>query len=298
MHRIDHTTADPNMHGAGKSGFTPGNPTTPTPSTRLTPDWCNDIQENIGVAIEGAGIALVKGDGTQLYDAIQALIAAAIGGLSVKQKSLIATAQTFAPGVADADPVRWDAGNTRWAKALADGTANDQGLGIADVTNAEVTLYGETRAGLMSGLTPGARYWLAAAGGLSSAASPADMVKIGVAKSATVLWIDIDAQPPVVVSTLTDAATIAWDPATQATATVTLSASRTLGAPSTVIEGDYYTLVIVHGAAATVLAYNAAYKGVAGVTLSAGNGAVDHLTFRGGPGGVMYLAGWRLGVGA
>ncbi len=138
-----------------------------------------------------AGLTPNPADLTQLAQAIQALIAAAIGGLSVKQKSVIATAQTFAPGVANGDPVRWDAVNTRWAKAQADGTTNDLGLGIADITNAEVVLYGETRAGLVAGLTPGAAYYLSATGTLVTNPA-ADAVKVGVAKSATALYVDFD----------------------------------------------------------------------------------------------------------
>lgn len=76
MHRIDHATAVANMHGAGKPGFGGGNPTTGTPATRFTPDWANDVQENIVRVIEAAGIALIKGNGDQLHQAIAALIAA------------------------------------------------------------------------------------------------------------------------------------------------------------------------------------------------------------------------------
>ena len=82
MHRIDHATAVANMHGAGKPGFGGGNPTTGTPATRFTPDWCNDIQENVARVIEGAGGTLEKGSGDQLYEAIIAMIAAsAVSGL-------------------------------------------------------------------------------------------------------------------------------------------------------------------------------------------------------------------------
>ncbi|HEY2605034.1 MAG TPA: phage tail protein [Paraburkholderia sp.] len=39
----------------------------------MTPDWANDVQENIARAIEGAGITLAKGDGDQLLEAIKLL---------------------------------------------------------------------------------------------------------------------------------------------------------------------------------------------------------------------------------
>jgi hypothetical protein len=144
--------------------------------------------------VTGGGIAWDELDDTQLTDAIQAMIAAGIGAINLKQKTIVASEQTFAVGVADGDPVRWNAGAGNWAKAQADGTANNLGLGIADVTNGEVILCGETRAGLLAGLTPGAAYYIGAVGGLSATADT-DGVKVGVAKSATALWVDIDAVP-------------------------------------------------------------------------------------------------------
>ncbi|MEW5893392.1 MAG: hypothetical protein AB1697_09655 [Pseudomonadota bacterium] len=74
MHRIDHATAAPG------NLFTEGNPATATPATTVTDDWLNDMQENLAQLVEAASIALVKGDGTQVTDAIQALIAAAFAG--------------------------------------------------------------------------------------------------------------------------------------------------------------------------------------------------------------------------
>lgn len=75
MHRIDHATAAPGEL------FTEGNPSAPpTPATTVTADWLNDMQENLAQLVEAASIALVKGDGTQVTDAIQALIAAAFAG--------------------------------------------------------------------------------------------------------------------------------------------------------------------------------------------------------------------------
>jgi len=315
MHRIETSTAAANMHGPGKNGFSPGNPVTATPSTELSEDWFNDVQENICRTIEGAGIGLVKGEYTQLYDAIQALIAAGLASLTIKQRSLIATTQTFAAGIVNGDPVRWDAANSRWAKALADGTSADLGLGLADVTNAEVVLYGETRAGLVSGLTPGSAYYLSAAGALAT--TPAtDYIRYGVAKSATVMYLDIDPGASMTgvaylavsqvwtrqqsggANVLTDAATIAWDLAVGQTSQVTLGGNRTLGAPTNQLANTYYSLRVVQdGSGSRTLAYNAAYKGVTGIVLSTAANAIDHLVFRS-TGAVMELVAWRLNVGA
>ena len=67
MHRIDTATATVD------DLFTNGDPGTGVPPTECDDDWLNDVQENIAQTIEAAGIALVKGDGTQLLDAIRAL---------------------------------------------------------------------------------------------------------------------------------------------------------------------------------------------------------------------------------
>lgn len=72
MHRIDGTGATIDNH------FTEGNPALSIPATVVTDDIMNDIQDNICVVIENAGIALVKGDVNQLYNAI--LILAGFGG--------------------------------------------------------------------------------------------------------------------------------------------------------------------------------------------------------------------------
>lgn len=61
MHRIDADDDD----GLFKK--------TPAPATILTPEWTNDVQENLARLIEAAGITLVKGDYGQLTAAIRAL---------------------------------------------------------------------------------------------------------------------------------------------------------------------------------------------------------------------------------
>lgn len=73
MHRID-------TDGALTGGqFTDGNPAVGQQGTQVDSSWLNDVQENIAQAIEHAGIALVKGDGTQLTKALLAMIAGVIG---------------------------------------------------------------------------------------------------------------------------------------------------------------------------------------------------------------------------
>lgn len=197
MQRVDTSTAvdvlaDPAPLGT-PGYFSAGNPVTGQPATVPGRDWFNMVQEEVANVIEGAGIALDKTDRTQLRAAIQQMIASGA-------HAVIISNATFAAGVVDGNAVRWDAGNNRFDKALADGTASDRAVGVADVTNSEVVAFGETRAGLFAGLTPGERYYLdgAAAGGLILVA-PTDRVMMGVAKAATVFFVDIDylGAPPV-----------------------------------------------------------------------------------------------------
>lgn len=77
MHRID---------TSGNSGgqFQSSTP----PATLVSPDWLNDVQENIVEVILAAGIELSKGDGSQLLDAINALIAA--GGTPPLESIIVA----------------------------------------------------------------------------------------------------------------------------------------------------------------------------------------------------------------
>lgn len=99
------------------------------------------------------------------------------------------------------------------------------------------------------------------------------------------------------VAVLTDAATIAWDLSVGQVSQVTLSGNRTLGAPTNQVAGTYYSLRVVQdGTGNRTLAYNAAYKGVTGITLSTTAGAVDHLVFRS-TGTVMELVQIRRNIG-
>ncbi|MGX5880911.1 hypothetical protein MJS38_23510, partial [Burkholderia gladioli] len=77
MHRIDHPTALPAPPAPSNPGtpgyFGPGDVHAGTDATWMTHDWANDMQENVVGPIEAAGIALVKGDGSQLLQAIRFL---------------------------------------------------------------------------------------------------------------------------------------------------------------------------------------------------------------------------------
>lgn len=71
MKRIDNATSV-------DSRFTQGDPATGTPATIVPAWWLNQVQEELATVIEEAGIALDGEDTTQLYEAIAALIAAAL----------------------------------------------------------------------------------------------------------------------------------------------------------------------------------------------------------------------------
>jgi len=185
MDRIATSTKSVDKFGAGKHGFTNGNPGTGTPATQLDEAWFDSVQEELANLIEGAGITLDVGDRTQLRQAITAMVTGA-------QKAVVINGAVFEASVADGEAVRWDSANTRFDEAIADGTANNRAVGIADVTNSKVYLYGECP--LFTGLTPGARYYLdASTAGAVTSSAPADAVVVGIAKSATTLFIDIDA---------------------------------------------------------------------------------------------------------
>lgn len=81
MHRIDTPTAvsqRPAVEPPGEQGwFTGGDPVTGQQATHLSPDFVNDIMDNILYPIEAAGIIPAKGRAEDLYDAIVKIVAAA-----------------------------------------------------------------------------------------------------------------------------------------------------------------------------------------------------------------------------
>lgn len=103
----------------------------------------------------------------------------------------------FNTGVADGNIVYWDSANSRFDKALADNSAAQNVIGIADVTNNRVYLSGYTP--VMTGLTPGAVYYLSSTtpGAISTVQTLQSWVRIGVAMSATALFLAPVVSPPV-----------------------------------------------------------------------------------------------------
>ncbi|HBC8322444.1 TPA: carbohydrate kinase [Escherichia coli] len=74
MHRIDTKTAQKDKFGAGKNGFTRGNPQTGTPATDLDDDYFDMLQEELCSVVEASGSSLEKGRHDQLLTALRALL--------------------------------------------------------------------------------------------------------------------------------------------------------------------------------------------------------------------------------
>ena len=177
-----------------------GYPRDTTPPTVPGAWWYHSVGEELRAVLAQAGLSPDINSTTQLRDAILAIA-------SANATPILLTAQVFVAGVANGNAVRWDASVNKWAKAVADGTANDLACSFADVTNAKVYLAG-LAPGLFAGLTPGARYFLdAATPGAITTVAPADAIYVGIAKSATDLFVDFDpAKGVAVIGGLTGAA--------------------------------------------------------------------------------------------
>lgn len=91
-------------------------------------------------------------------------------------------------------------------------------------------------------------------------------------------WTATQSYNPVL---LTDAPTINWDMATSPSAIVLLSANRTMGNPTNVKAGNWYTLRIYHSGAPRTLAWSSYWKfrGNGAPELSTLAGKTDLLTF-------------------
>ena len=74
MHRIDTATAQKDKFGAGKNGFTQGNPQTGTPATNLDDDYFDMIQEELCAVVEESGDVLDKAKHNQLLTALRSLL--------------------------------------------------------------------------------------------------------------------------------------------------------------------------------------------------------------------------------
>ena len=74
MHRIDTKTAQKDKFGAGKNGFTRGNPQSGTPATDLDDEYFDMLQEELCSVVEASGASLEKARHDQLLTALRALL--------------------------------------------------------------------------------------------------------------------------------------------------------------------------------------------------------------------------------
>lgn len=70
MQRIATTTVAADLFGAGKDGFTSGNPNSQIAPTQLSASWCNGVQEELVGCIEASGQTLDAEDNLQVAKAI------------------------------------------------------------------------------------------------------------------------------------------------------------------------------------------------------------------------------------
>lgn len=229
-------------------------------------------QREIMAVITGVSIAPDPEDLTQLRQAITKMIQAG-------QRAVVIDNVTFAGGVVTGNAVYWDSPNTRFDKAQADGTAKQNCVGFADVANSKVYCFGDTI--LFSGLTPGSRYYLdAATAGAITTTPTSGGVYLGIAKSATEMFVDIDglgvqaaqnntftkAQRGAYVALASASGSIAINLADANNFKHTFTENTVLTAPSGVVGGQAGVIEFVqHAASAKTLAYNAFWKFADGV---------------------------------
>ena len=99
-------------------------------------------------------------------------------------------------------------------------------------------------------------------------------------------------------TTLTDAASISWDASVNQVTSVTLTDNRTLAAPTNMVDGGVYTLMVIQdGTGSRTLSYNAVFKFTGGTapTLTTTAAAKDILVFYS-DGTNMYEIGRSLNV--
>lgn len=97
--------------------------------------------------------------------------------------------------------------------------------------------------------------------------------------------------------TLTDAATIAWATTSGQVATYTFgSSNRTMGAPTGLVSGAFYSLCVIQNAGSNTLTWNSVFKWAGGSApvLSTAAAAKDFFVFRS-DGTNLYEQGRALG---
>jgi hypothetical protein len=99
-------------------------------------------------------------------------------------------------------------------------------------------------------------------------------------------------------TTLTDSATISWDASANQVCSVTLAGNRTFDAPTNMVDGGFYSVMIIQdGTGSRTASWNAVFKWAGGTapTLTTTASAKDIFVFRS-DGTNMYEVGRQLNV--
>lgn len=117
--------------------------------------------------------------------------------------ALVIPSATFEGSVSNGEWVYYDAANSRFDQALANGTNTQNVIGIADVTNSQVFIAGEIT-GLVSGLTTNVPYYLStsSAGTITASLPSTNAVRVGTSRSATSFHININFAEPLATETV------------------------------------------------------------------------------------------------
>lgn len=157
----------------------------------LEKDWANDFFAFFQQSLVEAGISpndtVDNATNSQYYQALKSVFAEKNDFLSIATTA-------FEASVTDGEAVYWDSANSRYDEAIADGTNKQNMIGFADVTNGRVILMG-AYSGQLSGLTPGAKYYLSGtlAGAITTTVPTNNSVLVGIAKNETGIFADVDA---------------------------------------------------------------------------------------------------------
>lgn len=116
--------------------------------------------------------------------------------------SLNYNAVVFEGTVVDGNIVYFNSGTSQYTKAVANGTAAQNAIGFADVTNGRIIAAGECT--LLSGLTSGGIYYLSPTtpGAITTSVPPSGIVQVGTAVSTTEFLVNIVSDTAVVPNVL------------------------------------------------------------------------------------------------
>ncbi|WP_273152865.1 hypothetical protein [Methylophaga thiooxydans] len=207
-YEADASASPPDAPAVPSVGYpTNGDPTSGTPATWPGAHWLYKVGESLRNVITNAGLTPDDGDLSLLQKAIVKLVSATNHVVRLEDV-------TFGPSVSDGDAVYWDNANSRYDRAIADGTDKQKMVGFADATNSLVEAFG--RSALFSGLTAGSKYYLSGStAGAITTTAPSEKVAVGLAKSATVMFVDID---PIAGTPIQDQST--WNTGTDTTESI------------------------------------------------------------------------------